>query len=191
MINDILLCDRTTGKNIIWATNDYSHKANTEILPEHIDSIKPRFTKNKANQRNRTREKAEVFTPLHIVKAQNDLIDNAWASQNKTWQEYITSKRLEITCGEAPYIVSRYDVVTGELIPINERVGLLDRKFRAINVDDKNEWIHWAIKSLQSVYGFELQGDNLFLARKNVYDSFIDYYQAKIQSHGIFGRWTD
>ena len=31
------------------------------------------------------------------------------------WKKYVDSKRLEITCGEAPYIVSRYDAATGEI----------------------------------------------------------------------------
>jgi len=30
------------------------------------------------------------------------------------WKKYVDSRRLEITCGEAPYLVSRYDVETGE-----------------------------------------------------------------------------
>lgn len=34
------------------------------------------------------------------------------------WQTYVDSRRLEITCGEAPYLTTRYDVETGELIPV-------------------------------------------------------------------------
>lgn len=52
---------------------------------------------------------------------------------NKTWRQYIDSRRLEITCGEAPYIASRYDTSTGEAIPIRDRIGILDRKLRIIN----------------------------------------------------------
>ena len=45
---------------------------------------------------------------------------------------------MEITCGEAPYLVSRYDVVKGEIIPVEDRIGILDRKLRVINenIDD-------------------------------------------------------
>ena len=46
---------------------------------------------------------------------------------------YVISKRIEITCGEAPYLVSRYDTVTGKKIDVVDRVGLLDRKLRVIN----------------------------------------------------------
>ena len=31
---------------------------------------------------------------------------------------------MEITCGEAPYLVSRYDAVTGEVINLKSRIGL-------------------------------------------------------------------
>ena len=37
--------------------------------------------------------------------------------EGKDWKQYVDSRRLEITCGEAPYIVSRYDTSTGEIIP--------------------------------------------------------------------------
>ena len=53
--------------------------------------------------------------------------------KNKKWQHYVDSRRLEITCGEAPYLVSRYDVSTGELIvPPIRRIGILDRKLRIV-----------------------------------------------------------
>jgi hypothetical protein len=50
--------------------------------------------------------------------------------KRKRWQRYVDSKRLEITCGEAPYLVSRYDTTTGEIIPIGDRIGILDRKLQ-------------------------------------------------------------
>ena len=37
---------------------------------------------------------------------------------------------LEIACGEAPFITSRYDAATGNTIPLEERVGILDRKLQ-------------------------------------------------------------
>ena len=45
----------------------------------------------------------------------------------------MVDNRMEITCGEAPYLVSRYDTTTGEPIPIGRRIGLLDRKLCVIN----------------------------------------------------------
>ena len=56
----ILLKDRTTGKNIIWATDNYlsrgsTYKFNEEITPHKIIGyseriIRPRISKNKLDQ---------------------------------------------------------------------------------------------------------------------------------------------
>ena len=125
---EILLQDKTTKKNIIWATDDYAelgepYSFKKEILPELVtgeqDSlIQPRVEKALEHQTNRTRDRAEVFTPSWICNAQNNLVD---------------AQRLEIFCGEAPYLVSCYDTVTGETIPISQRIGLLDRKLRVVS----------------------------------------------------------
>lgn len=42
------------------------------------------------------------------------------------------ARRIEISCGEAPYLVSRYDTVTGEFIELLSRIVLLDRKLRVV-----------------------------------------------------------
>ena len=222
-----LLMDRTTGSNIIWATNDYAHLGeqysfNNTIEVELITGdnsslIQPRIKKCDAQQRNRSRNMAEVFTPAWVCNKQNNLVDKAWFGcdnvfntenedhswtshkipkfpKGKTLNNYISDNRIEITCGEAPYLVSRYDATTGKIIEIGSRVGLLDRKLWAINMltpDDndsllapqrkrlKREWLRKAYKAYQSTYGFEWQGDNLLLAREALFVSFIEYYQAK------------
>lgn len=136
------------------------------IIKRNGSIIKPRVEKSKKEQSERIKSKAEVFTPSWICNAQNNLIDNAWFEREnafnieikkgwvinsekisfpvgKTWQDYVKENRLEITCGEAPYLVSRYDTVTGEEIPIKERIGLLDRKLRIVseNVDSEPDWV--------------------------------------------------
>ncbi len=210
---DVLLFDRATRKNIIWATDDYSslgeaYQKESEILPElitgeHTFLIQPRAAKTIENQQSRVRDKAEVFTPSWICNEQNNLVDDAWFGRQgvfneedgtswnatrepisfpergpHTWKKYVDAKRMEITCGEAPYLVSRYDATTGEAIPLAERIGLLDRKFRVVseNTTGKADWLKWAIRAVQSIYGFEFQGDNLLLARENVFISFLEYY---------------
>ncbi len=172
----------------------------------HGNIIKPRSEKSKKEQINRIRDKAEVFTPSWICNKQNNLVDNAWFGSNnifniegektwiatatpvqfpsvtnKTWQDYVSDIRLEITCGEAPYLTSRYDAVSGEPIKLTERIGLLDRKLRVVgeNTKTEDEWLKWAIKSYQSIYGYDWQGDNVLLARENLLFTFIDYYKAK------------
>ena len=88
---------------------------------------------------------------------------------------------MEITCREAPYLVSRYDVATGEMIDIPKRIGLLDRKIRVVNknMTDEFEWMKWGIRAFQSVYRYEYQGDDLLIARINLLMIFVDYMNYK------------
>ena len=205
---DILLKDRTTSKNIIWATNDYKNIfATEEIRVEQINLIHPRFEKFCEQQKNRTRDKAEIFTPSWICNKQNNLIDEVWFNRvdvfnkivdaksyiweavtekiffdgGRSWQNYVEANRLEIACGEAPYLVSRYDTVSGESILIKNRIGLLDRKLRIVSekVNDVEEWLSWAKKAVQSIYGYEFQGDNLSIARCNIFFTVKEFFFEK------------
>ena len=89
------------------------------------------------------------------------LVDRA-TGRNIIWA-YVESLRLEITCGEAPFICSRYDTVTGEPIPIRDRIGFLDRKLRVITERTKRnaDWMAWAFKALTATYGYEYQREPL------------------------------
>ena len=189
---DILLRDKTTGTTIIWATDSYDSNghlfAPTENITTHLitgtlgNLIQPRALKSKTEQLYRTRDKAEVFTPLSIVKKMNEACDTKRVTK-LNWQEYVALLKLEITCGEAPFIVSRYDPVSDskELVPIAKRVGFLDYKLSAVSkyCDTNEEWIKWAKIAFQSSYGYEWQGDSLLIARENLLYTFIDYYQAQ------------
>lgn len=221
-----LLRDRTTGKNIKWATDNYIHlgtaySPENEIMPEQIvgentDVVQPRVSKNKVEQIKRTRDKAEVFTPSWICNEQNNLIDEAWFGrkdvfnkadkkkwkairkkiqfpEGKSWQQYVDEKRLEISCGEAPYLVSRYDTVSGKPIPIEKRIGLLDRKIRVINenVEDEEEWYRWCVRAFQSIYGYEFQGDNIIIARENLLCTFIDNMVYKFGHEPLVKQLND
>lgn len=102
-------------------------------------------------------------------------------SCERKWTDYVDSRRLEITCGEAPYLVSRYDTSTGDYIEPANRIGILDRKLRVVNENTENEedWFKWTLRAFQSVYGYEYQGDNLLLARGNLLLTFVEYYQNR------------
>ncbi len=175
-----LLMDCTTGHNILWCTHDYELKGEgyqyaDEIQPKLItrenDSIiKPRVLKTKEEQTDRVKDMAEVFTPSWVVKMMVEHIDIG-----------IDTCCLELTCGEAPFLVSRYDATTGEPIAIGERVGILDRKLRKINDQQlcDEEWIAQVRLAFQTTYGYEWQGDSLLLARENLLYTFIDYYEAR------------
>lgn len=178
-----LLYDHTTGRNLLWCTHDYKHLGenygfNDEILPdlitgEHGMVIRPRVLKTKEEQTDRVKDMAEVFTPSRVVKM---MVDNVEVD--------IDTCCLELTCGEAPFLVSRYDATTGEPIAISERVGILDRKLRMINDLQLNdeEWHTQVRLAFQSTYGYEWQGDSLLLARENMLYTFIDYYEARYGS---------
>lgn len=117
-----------------------------------------------------------------ITKKYNISFDGLSVKRNKEpWQQYVELKKIEITCGEAPYIVSRYDTTTGNLISITQRIGFLDRKMRIVHENTKtyDEWLYWAIKAYQSTYGYEWQGDSLLIARINLFLSFFDYKKLK------------
>ncbi|EOS7735713.1 Eco57I restriction-modification methylase domain-containing protein [Enterococcus hirae] len=185
----ILLRDRTTGRNIVWATKTYEllgkdFKSSETIKVKSITGknstiIRPRVEKLKYEQKERTKGKAEVFTPSWIVKKQTDIIEQEF--KHLSLEDYITKTWLEITCGEAPYMVNRYDMITGKLIPLAQRFGFVDRKLRRINdeINDEEVWQSLVKKAYQSSYGYEFHGDSLLLARENLFCTFIDYYQEK------------
>lgn len=201
---DILMIDRTTGKNIIWATDSYEAIGKEFATKKHIkkelvtgrygELIQPRAAKPITEQKQRTRDKAEVFTPIKIVDKMNKLVD--WSSDtrfatNENWREYVSKIMLEISCGEAPFIVSRYNPTshTGKLIKLSNRVGFLDRKLRVVSqfCDTPREWLKWAKEAYRASYGYEWQGDNLLIARENLLYTLVDYYEDKFSRKPSLG----
>lgn len=212
---DLLLADKSTKKNIIWATDTYEEfgegftdkvQMDANALLRRTDIIRPRIQKSQEAQAQRTRKKAEVFTPAWLCNRMNNHCDEDWFGRTgvfntenedhtwtvterkikfpkgKKWQHYVDSRRLEITCGEAPYLVSRYDVSTGELIvPPKLRIGMLDRKLRIVNenTDTYDDWLKWTVRAFEACYGYEYQGDNVLIARSNLLLTFLDYYEER------------
>lgn len=214
---DTLLKDRSTGKNIIWATDppeelqtvmyepvtDRSQITTQQLGLTHYEVVLPRMMKQTDTQQQRTRKKGEVFSPAWVCNKMNNALDADWfrglgaeesagqftvelpqgwqtvetpvqfpACKGKTpaWVRYVQSRRLEVTCGEAPFLASRYDAATGEMIPVARRIGILDRKLWVVseNAATEDEWRKYATHAVQSTYGYEYQGDNLLLARVNL-----------------------
>lgn len=215
-----LLSDKSTGRNIIWATDppqalspaitDKSEMTPDQLRQLGFESIRARAGKQAATQQQRTRRRGEVCTPAWVCNKMNNALDADWfgredvfnteqpqgwqvregqvefpAPKGKTplWQRYIDSRRLEITCGEAPFLASRYDAATGEMIPVQQRIGILDRKLRVVSeaVEEEKEWLYWAKRAVQATYGYEYQGDNLLLARTNLLLTFVEHLQARWQ----------
>lgn len=215
-ILETLLCDRTTGRNIIWADNEYEklgegYMGDDEITVDKITGlnsgvIKPRVAKESERQSQRTKSRAEVFTPSWLCNQMNNDIDEQWFGRRDVfnvegdetwtaatdpvqfpkkkghgWHSYVESLRLEITCGEAPFVCSRYDTVTGEMLPVPERIGFLDRKLRVVSekVATQKEWTKRSLEAIRSTYGFEYQGDNLLIARINVFETFVEHARER------------
>lgn len=143
-------------------------------FPINPDKVMPRYLKNAEEQKSRTEKKAEVFTPVCIVEKMNNQMDEGFTG---TIEDYIKRTVLEVTCGEAPFITTRYDAATGESIAISKRTGLLDRKLHCIpGIVCKAGYVECATEALKSVYGYEWQFDSLFLARRNVLMNAIEHY---------------
>lgn len=175
---------------------------------DHTHTIAPSFFKSQEEKTGRCKKNAEVTTAAWTINLMTSLVDNVcWSDdENKnpfntqellakewkttkepipfpckrfeTWQSYVGALRMEMTCGEAPYMASRYCSQTGIPIPTKERVGFLDRKLRVImeNTKTQEEWLGATEFAVKSCYGYEYQGDNLYLGRKNILNSIIDYH---------------
>lgn len=208
----LLLQDKTSKRNILWGTDMYAERGtayahDSEITPElitgvHAGLIRSRAQKHQDQQSERTRTHAEVFTPMWVCAMMIDALDDDWFGaqhvftdesgertqrvefpEGKTWQDYVRSTRLEITCGEAPFLVNRYDAATGEPVPVEKRIGILDRKLRVVdeNAVDEDEWVHWVLLAFRSTFGYEFQGDNLLIARLNLLATFEEYLDHRWQ----------
>ena len=227
---DTLLKDKSTGKNIIWATDppeelqtvmyepvtDRSQITTQQLGLTHYEVVLPRMMKQTDTQQQRTRKKGEVFSPAWVCNKMNNALDADWfrglgagettgqftvelpqgwqtvetpvqfpicKGRTPAWVQYVQSRRLEVTCGEAPFLVSRYDAATGEMIPVARRIGILDRKLRVVseNAATEDEWHKYATHAVQSTYGYEYQGDNLLLARVNLLLTYAEHLQARWQ----------
>ena len=227
---DTLLKDRSTGKNIIWATDppeelqtvmyepvtDRSQITAQQLGLTHYEVVLPRMMKQTDTQQQRTRKKGEVFSPAWVCNKMNNALDADWfgalgaeqtagqftvelpqgwqtvetpvqfpacGGRAPAWVQYVQSRRLEVTCGEAPFLASRYDAATGEMIPVARRIGILDRKLRVVseNAATEDEWRKYATHAVQSTYGYEYQGDNLLLARVNLLLTYAEHLQARWQ----------
>ncbi len=227
---DTLLKDKSTGKNIIWATDppeelqtvmyepvtDRSQITAQQLRLTHYEVVLPRMMKQTDTQQQRTRKKGEVFSPAWVCNKMNNALDADWfrglgagesagqftvelpqgwqtvetpvqfpvcKGRTPAWVQYVQSRRLEVTCGEAPFLASRYDAATGEMIPVARRIGILDRKLRVVseNAATEDEWCKYATHAVQSTYGYEYQGDNLLLARVNLLLTYAEHLQARWQ----------
>lgn len=143
------------------------------ITPADVPQIHPRVAKPPAEQAQRSRESAEIFTPAWVCKAQIDLVEGAAGGALP-----LPAPFLEVACGEAPYLTTRYDAVSGKFLAPGERVGVLDRKLAQLPGPEA-AWEAGALRALQVCYGYELRGDSLALARANLVASLGEHYTSR------------
>ena len=86
---DTLLKDKSTGKNIIWATDppeelqtvmyepvtDRSQITTQQLGLTHYEVVLPRMMKQTDTQQQRTRKKGEVFSPAWVCNKVNNALD--------------------------------------------------------------------------------------------------------------------
>jgi hypothetical protein len=119
----LLLQDKTTRQNIIWATDDYlslgqDYATDRQITVEAITGtngnvIRPRIEKTKDEQTLRVKSKAEVFTPSWVCNRQNNLVDAAWFGREGVFNtEKLQSRMIGILlCNLGKHIIYRAIVV--------------------------------------------------------------------------------
>lgn len=173
------------------------------ITGENRHVVMPRVLKRQELQKKRVKAKAEIFTPSWMCNFMVNNLDELFFGnrevfnkeindrhnwvvkrdkiaipEGKTWQEFVKIRWMEYCCGEAPFIVSRYDTTTGEPIPIESRIGFLDRKLRIVseNTTGEEEWLEGARMAYQNTLGNEWAGDSLLLARENLLYTFTEYF---------------
>ena len=97
---DLLLQDKSTKKNIIWATDTYEElgegftdkvQMDAKKLLWHPDIICPRIQKSLKAQVQRTRKKAEVFTPARLCNRMNNYCDENWFGRAGAFNAVILS----------------------------------------------------------------------------------------------------
>ena len=84
----ILLKDKSTKQNIIWATDAYTYRGTgyndtDPMLEKHFTGLnalqlRPRISKSFKDQQDRTRKKAEVMTPVWLCNKMNNYVDEEW-----------------------------------------------------------------------------------------------------------------
>lgn len=187
-----LLCDRIRGVGL--------------LPPDAARPFSPSGLEDRSERRSRRKSLGEVFTPAWMCNLQNNRIDGCWFGaeppfnrelpagwrteerpvpfsgvRGRRWQDYVTARRLEAACGQAPYLASRCDAATGAPIAVRDRIGLLDRKLRVVseNAPTERAWRCWAQRAFRSIYGYDCQADNLFRARVNLLRTYLDFYRDR------------
>lgn len=222
---DRLLMDKTTKSNIIWATDAYTELGTAYhrdkeitvdlITGQHSGVIKNRARKALEQQSERTRKHAEVFTPLWICEKMNDHIDEMWFGRkqgihktdpetghivftsSKKWRYYVDSRRLEITCGEAPWRPSIRISKRTPLFPTKRKMRpLLPPQMISLKRRRVAKEYNWKVDYMAAPTGKSTNKKEGCYIATAVYGSYdapqvmtLRRYRDEILRATAFGRW--
>lgn len=106
----ILLKDKSTKQNIIWATdactyrgtgyNDTDQMLENQITGIYALQLHPRISKSLEEQQDRTRKKAEVMTPVWLCNKMNNFADEQWFGR----KDVLIMKMRIIACTEVGFL---------------------------------------------------------------------------------------
>ena len=123
---DTLLKDRSTGQNIIWATDppeelqtvmyepvtDKSQITAQQLGLTHYEVVLPRMMKQTDTQQQRTRKKGEVFSPAWVCNKMNNALDADW----------FRGLGAEESAGQHHLVVGQPELLGGDLGSIRHRL---------------------------------------------------------------------
>jgi len=167
----LLLKDMSTGKDF-----DFDYEKD----------FKPGYERSRVEFNLSSKKRAAIYTPPFLVRRMNLFLEY----ENK--EKLYNGTLIEAACGEAPFIVQRYNMITGEKIAIEDREGILDIKIKygiqniafgwAWGTAPYSNWYPDVKRMFQTVFGFDKHLPSLIIARMNLLLSFIEYsreYYAK------------
>lgn len=106
--------------------------------------------RSQVKAKERVRNFGEVFTAEREVNAMLDLVKNEASNIDSTF--------LEPACGDGNFLIE-----------------IWRRKLKTVyslSGDNDADCEYWATRAISTIYGFDIQGDNVYEARERLYDHF-------------------
>lgn len=120
--------------------------------------------------RQRVKDHAEVFTPLAVVNEMLDMVASAFPSDKHP--ERIDARFLEPACGNGNFLV---EILRRKLVYIDgERFAAMpDPEARRL------AWEHLTLVAVASIYGVDIQEDNVREARENMAAVIVEQFHER------------
>ena len=139
--------------------NEIDFPASEEIAViniQHVDNMMGKKNPVLMKSKHRVQKHGEVFTPQWVI----DKMIAIPGIKEKTEDVFATF--LEPSAGEGAFLLA-----------------IEDMKLRFVMDNySKDEWNKYALWALSSIYGIEFLEDNLALARQNMLELFLNYYET-------------